>query len=233
MLLAVVFSEGKYCSSDGFWPQVPVFEEASVACDIGYLTRMCMGDMQWGRIQDHNCRGPSFHFLILRVCSEWGSSCASKCETWRDHSSHVRPRVHRSNMQHDRYLGHERHYCLRLLFLLFSQHHFVDCARDNGFAMTETENYASKTCTLGEAERLCNFGKWDKPDYANCCKNSLFIPSNPSQLQPPVPAGELQDGAVLHFPVCGARERGGVRAAGAARAGGRGVHDRRHHEEAL
>ena len=96
--------------------------------------------------------------------------------------------------------------------------------------MTETENYASKTCTLGEAERLCNFGKWDKPDYANCCKNALFIPSNPSQLQPPVPAGELQDGAVLHFPVCGARERGGVRAAGAARAGGRGVHDRRHQD---
>ena len=41
--------------------------------------------------------------------------------------------------------------------------------------MTETENYASKTCTLGEAERLCNFGKWDKPDYANCCKNSLLL----------------------------------------------------------
>ena len=45
-----------------------------------------------------------------------------------------------------------------------------------------------------------------------------------------MPAGELQDGAVLHFPVCGARERGGVRAAGAARAGGRGVHDRRHQD---
>ena len=129
----------------------------------------------------------------------------------------MRPRVHRSNLQ---YLGHERHCCLRLLFLSFSQHNVVDCARDNGFAMTETENDASKICTLGEAEHLCNFGKWYKPDYLNCCKSSLLL-SDPSQLQPSVPAGELQDGAVLHFPVCGARERGGVRAAGASRSSSR------------
>ena len=108
----------------------------------------------------------------------------------------MRPRVHRSNLQ---YLGHERHCCLRLLFLSFSQHNVVDCARDNGFAMTETENDASKICMLGEAEHLRNFGKWYKPDYLNCCKSSLLL-SDPSQLQPPVPAGELQDGAVLHFP---------------------------------
>lgn len=43
------------------------------------------------------------------------------------------------------------------------------CAKNDGFSMTETENYASKKCTLGEAERLCNFGKWDAPDYSNCC----------------------------------------------------------------
>ena len=68
--------------------------------------------------------------------------------------------------------------------------------------MTERENDASKICTLGEAERLCNFGKWYKPDYANCFKNSL-LPCDPSQLQSSVPAGELQDGAVLHFPSAG------------------------------
>ena len=41
--------------------------------------------------------------------------------------------------------------------------------------MTETENYASKICTLGEAEHLRNFEKWYKPDYANCCRNSLLL----------------------------------------------------------
>lgn len=35
--------------------------------------------------------------------------------------------------------------------------------------MTPTEEYASKACTMGESERLCNFGKWDAADYGNCC----------------------------------------------------------------
>ena len=64
MILAVVFTEGKYCSSDGFWPQTPVFEEADVACDGGYLSRMCMGDMEWGRISDHDC-GMSYFIVLL------------------------------------------------------------------------------------------------------------------------------------------------------------------------
>lgn len=64
MILAVVFTEGRYCASDGFWPQTPVFEEASVACDGGYLSRMCMGDMEWGRISDHHC-GIELSFIFL------------------------------------------------------------------------------------------------------------------------------------------------------------------------
>lgn len=36
--------------------------------------------------------------------------------------------------------------------------------------MTGTEEYGTKKCTLGEAERLCNFGKWDEADFGNCCE---------------------------------------------------------------
>lgn len=41
--------------------------------------------------------------------------------------------------------------------------------------MTPTEEYASKACTMGEAERLCNFGKWDAADYGNCCMFHLEL----------------------------------------------------------
>ena len=33
--------------------------------------------------------------------------------------------------------------------------HRLDCARNDGFRMTETDNYASKKCTLGEVDRFC------------------------------------------------------------------------------
>lgn len=36
--------------------------------------------------------------------------------------------------------------------------------------MTETDSYATKKCTVGEAERFCNFGSWDEADYGNCCR---------------------------------------------------------------
>ena len=60
----------------------------------------------------------------------------------------------------------------------------------------------------------------------------IILLSDPSQLQPPVYAGELQDRAVLHFAVCWPRERGGLRAAGASLLRGL-VYDRRHQEQGL
>lgn len=46
----------------------------------------------------------------------------------------------------------------------------LECIRDDNFAMTETDSYATKKCTVGEAERFCNFGSWDEADYGNCCR---------------------------------------------------------------
>lgn len=48
------------------------------------------------------------------------------------------------------------------------------CIRNDGFPMTQTDDYASKRCTIGEAERFCNFGEWDKADYGNCCMVLIF-----------------------------------------------------------
>ena len=81
--------------------------------------------------------GPLPAFLMFRVRSEWGSSCASKCETWWDDSPHVWPRVHRSNLQHDGNLGHERHHSERLLFPFF---------------------WRSMTRRLCERQRVCDDG---------------------------------------------------------------------------
>ena len=47
--------------------------------------------------------------------------------------------------------------------------HRLDCARNDDFRMTETDNYASKACSIGEVDRFCNFGRWDDPDYSDCC----------------------------------------------------------------
>ena len=48
--------------------------------------------------------------------------------------------------------------------------------------MTETDSYASRKCTVGEAERFCNFGSWDEADYGNCCK-CFYVILTSSQLQ--------------------------------------------------
>lgn len=42
VFLCVVLWECKYCSWDGFCPQVGVFEEASVVCAIVTLTKLCV-----------------------------------------------------------------------------------------------------------------------------------------------------------------------------------------------